>query len=259
MLPPLPLVSIITVTYNAGRFLEQTMESVFRQTYPAIEYIIIDGGSTDETLNVIRTYNHKLAYWHSKKDNGTYDAMNQGIQIAKGETLLLLNAGDWIEPQAIEQMIDHAQANVADRLIACDWTVFFNPAKTPVTRRVSFAFDQIVGVCHQGILIGKNIYTQFGLYDTSLKFLADYDFYLRVWKKKPKAFIHVPLFLTHYRFEGMTTKHTLRSNIERWTVINRHFAWYEATPIKIVTLSAIGIRSLFKYLPNRNERMYHRE
>jgi len=239
-----PLVSIITVTLNAGNDLEKTMLSVLRQTYSSIEYLLIDGGSTDNTLEIIQFFEAQISYWHSTKDHGVYDAMNQGIKIAKGEAFLMLNAGDWLEPNAIEKMVNQANGQIKDKIIACNWQVYFNKPLAPIFRQASFDFHKTVRLCHQGVLIGKNIHNQFGNYDDSLRFLGDYDFYIRVWRRKKENFTHVPFYLTHYQYEGLTTQHALKSNQERWRVINRYFAWYEAIPIRVVTLSAILIRSL---------------
>src|SRR5574338_486367 len=89
-----PLISIITVCYNSVKTIEETIQSVLAQDYPAIEYIIVDGGSKDGTLDVIYQYKHKISQIISEPDNGIYDAMNKGIHLAKGDVVGLLNADD---------------------------------------------------------------------------------------------------------------------------------------------------------------------
>lgn len=95
------LISVITVSYNAVSTIEQTILSVINQTYSNIEYIIIDGGSTDGTIDIIRRYEDKIAYWVSEPDRGIYDAMNKGASKANGEYIAFLNSDDWYELDAV--------------------------------------------------------------------------------------------------------------------------------------------------------------
>lgn len=107
-----PSFSIITVTFNAEKVLERTMESVFRQSYPNIEYIIIDGASKDATVDNIKRYAGQLAYWVSEPDRGLYDAMNKGLRKASGDYVLFLNAGDTLQrPDTIAGIAEIAQKN----------------------------------------------------------------------------------------------------------------------------------------------------
>lgn len=94
-------ISIITVSYNAAKTIEQTIQSVVNQTYDNIEYIIIDGGSTDGTVDIIKKYEDKIAYWVSEPDKGIYDAMNKGILKASGEYIYFLGADDWLYNESV--------------------------------------------------------------------------------------------------------------------------------------------------------------
>jgi glycosyltransferase involved in cell wall biosynthesis len=100
-----PLVSIITVVFNGERYLEETIKSVINQTYKNIEYIIIDGGSTDNTLNIIKKYEDKIDYWISEKDKGIYDAINKGIKLSRGELIGIINADDYYEIDVLEKVV----------------------------------------------------------------------------------------------------------------------------------------------------------
>jgi glycosyltransferase involved in cell wall biosynthesis len=100
-----PLVSIVTIVYNGEKHLEQTIRSVLNQTYPKIEYIIIDGGSTDRSPDIIRKYNKSLAYWVSEKDNGVSDAFNKGIAKSTGDIIGLINSDDWYEETTVENVV----------------------------------------------------------------------------------------------------------------------------------------------------------
>lgn len=96
-----PKISIVTPSYNQGKYIEQTILSVINQNYPNLEYIIIDGGSTDETVSIIRKYEHYITYWVSEKDNGQSHAINKGIEKCTGEIFNWLNSDDWYEPDAL--------------------------------------------------------------------------------------------------------------------------------------------------------------
>ncbi|MDO4190908.1 MAG: glycosyltransferase, partial [Bacteroidales bacterium] len=101
-----PLVSIITVCFNAEKTIEQTIQSVINQTYSNIEYIIIDGKSTDSTLNIVSKYKDNIATIISEPDNGIYDAMNKGIKLSSGELIGIINADDWYEKDAVKIMVN---------------------------------------------------------------------------------------------------------------------------------------------------------
>ncbi len=106
-----PLISIITVVYNGEKYLKQAIESVINQTYKNIEYIIIDGGSTDNTLNIIKNYHQNISKWVSEPDNGLYDAMNKGIKLATGELIGMVNSDDWSELTAVEIIVNEYLKN----------------------------------------------------------------------------------------------------------------------------------------------------
>ena len=115
-MPDKPKVSIITPSFNQARFLEQTMRSVLEQDYPNIEYIVIDGGSSDGSLEIIQKYADRLAYWQSQKDKGQTDAINQGFARANGEILAWLNSDDILYPgavtAAVKQLLEHPEVGM---------------------------------------------------------------------------------------------------------------------------------------------------
>src|ERR1700739_123500 len=112
--PHLPLVSIITVVYNGSKYIEQTINSVLNQSYKNIEYIIIDGGSTDDTLNIIKRYESKIDYWQSEPDEGIFFAMNKGISLAKGELIGIINADDFYLPGTVKNVVEADNVYHAD-------------------------------------------------------------------------------------------------------------------------------------------------
>ena len=100
----LPVISIITIVFNGEKYLDQTIRSVLDQKYPSIQYIIIDGGSTDTSINIIKKYEKDLYFWISEKDNGISDAFNKGIARATGDIIGIINADDWYEPKTFERV-----------------------------------------------------------------------------------------------------------------------------------------------------------
>src|SRR4051794_14825027 len=104
------LVSIITIVYNSDKTLEDTIKSVLQQSYPHIEYILIDGGSTDQSLSIIKRYD-KFVKWISEPDKGISDAFNKGIKMSTGELIGIINADDWYEDGAIETIVKHLEKN----------------------------------------------------------------------------------------------------------------------------------------------------
>ncbi len=160
-----PLISIITVVYNGKAFLEQTIQSVVNQSYKNIEYIIIDGGSTDGTVDIIKKYEDNIDYWISEKDDGIYDAMNKGLKVSTGKGVLFLNAGDYF---------------VGDVLI--DDIII--PSFLPVKYKNNFGklIDAKIKNCKQGIPNSHQgiIFENRGLkYDLSYKIASDYDYFLK--------------------------------------------------------------------------------
>ncbi len=113
-IPGFPLVSVVTVVYNGEQHLEETILSVVNQTYDNIEYIIIDGGSTDGTLDIIRRYEGRIDYWMSEKDGGIYDAMNKGVEVATGDWVICMNSGDAFYNNTVLQSVMHRISDADD-------------------------------------------------------------------------------------------------------------------------------------------------
>ena len=160
-----PKISIITVVYNGEKYLEETIQSVINQTYDNVEYIIIDGGSTDGTLDIIRKYEERIDYWVSERDKGIYDAMNKGIDVASGDGLIFLNAGDYFVGEVLSKDV------VAPCFLNVKYKNFFDKL---VDVKIK-SYKNGLPNCHQGIVFeNKKI-----KYDASYKIASDYDFYLR--------------------------------------------------------------------------------
>ncbi len=210
-----PLVSIITVVYNGEAYLEQTIRSVLEQTYANIEYIIIDGGSTDGTVDIIKKYEKYIAYWISEKDEGIYDAMNKGIKAASGEIIGLLNADDYyVDSHVLSKVKNAFSASSADVVYG---DIFLKTQTSTVLSKAHIIglkyklFPYSLNWIWAGMIIGhpasfikKNIYDEIGVYDTRFKISADYDFIFKVINAK-KKFYYLPEPLVFFRDGGVST------------------------------------------------------
>lgn len=185
-----PLISIITVVYNGEQYLEETIQSVINQTYDNIEYIIIDGGSTDGTLDIIRNYEDQIDYWVSEKDNGIYDAWNKGVVCSTGEWIGFLGADDFYLSEAIQTYVNHAQKDydyISSRVEIIDENKkFIKHMGHSWSWKI---FRRYMNVAHVGSLHNRKLYAEHGLYDyVSYKIAGDYELLLRKRDKLRTAY-----------------------------------------------------------------------
>lgn len=202
----LPLVSIITVSFNAGKTIDRTIRSVLSQTYPKIEYLIIDGLSTDNTLEIVDGYRDIIAAVISEKDDGIYDAMNKGILLAKGKLIGILNADDWYEPNAVSNVVSEwirkPSVSVVHGLLRF-WkedNLLFTRGQT--SRCLSFSMIE-----HPTCFITRETYDELGLYSTRFRAAADYDLILRLHRAR-KEFLFIETVIGNFYLGGMTSTKT---------------------------------------------------
>jgi glycosyltransferase involved in cell wall biosynthesis len=172
-------VSIITVTYNAADTLGATIQSVLDQTYTNIEFIIIDGNSSDGTVEIIKGFNSRLAFWSSEKDRGIYDAMNKGIAAATGDWIYFLGADDVLINNTV-------LAEIQESLNSEEVDFLYGNVKLKsnnVTMGGSRSYRELIGrnISHQAIFYKTDIIKQKGFYNLKYKILADYDLNLRIF------------------------------------------------------------------------------
>jgi glycosyltransferase involved in cell wall biosynthesis len=191
-----PLISVITVVYNGAATLEQTMLSVINQTYKNIEYIIIDGGSTDGTIDIIKKYEKHLAYLVSEPDKGIYDAMNKGIDKAKGDFVYFLNSGDYLfETTTLSKIV----AKISNLYSIYYGDVYMTNIRKLYWRKFS-RFKLAVGnICHQSIFYPKSIYKKYN-YVIKYKVYADYYYNISVYPEV--KFIYLNETVALYEYSG---------------------------------------------------------
>lgn len=197
-------VSIITVCYNSSKTIRKTFDSVLHQTYPHIEYIVVDGLSTDGTVEIIKEYEplfHGRMRWISEKDNGIYDAMNKGIRITEGELIGIINSDDYYEPDAVECMINAMTGDKYQILYGAMRTWKDGEEESISISSHRFLRDRMIN--HPTCFVTKDVYEDFGYYDTRYSSVADYDFMLRMSERKEVIFKPVYEVIANFALGGM--------------------------------------------------------
>lgn len=169
-------VSIITVVHNGRNTLAQTIKSVISQDYANIEYIIIDGNSTDETQDVIKKYEHRISYWISEPDGGIYDAMNKGLLRASGEIIGIINSDDWYMAGAIRKVVDIYQKEKPD--VVCGEIAYIGE-----NGKITGYTENSIIPPHPSMFVTRSVYEKYGYFNTKYKIAADHEFKLRLYAK----------------------------------------------------------------------------
>lgn len=220
-----PLISIITITYNAEKELPATMASVQEQTYKDAEHLIIDGASTDRTLEIARRYPDVRII--SERDRGLYDAMNKGLRHARGRYVLFLNAGDTFhDPRVLEKYGAAARRNYdiiyADTVIVDTRRQLVGPRHYSAPPQLTFdSFSRGMLVCHQAFMVKRELAPE---YDLQYRFSADYDWTIKcIRATTPQRCLNLNCIAIDYLSDGLTDKNKLKSLRERYRVMAAHY------------------------------------
>ena len=229
-----PKFSIITVTYNAASVITPTLQSIAAQRYRNIDFLLIDGGSTDNTVEVARNSGVEIATLISERDKGLYDAMNKGISRATGDYLCFLNAGDsFHSPDVLQQMVDA----IADKQELPD-ILYGETAEVDEERRFvrmrrlqapeklnwrSFRHGMLV--CHQAFFAKRTIAP---MYDLNYRLSADVDWCIRVMKVS-KDIVNTHIIIVDYLQNGLSLQHHRASLIERFRIMAKHYGVIQTT------------------------------
>ena len=236
------LVSVITVVYNGEKYLEQTIDSVFNQTYKNIEYLIIDGGSTDNTIAIIKHNKDKITKWISEPDNGLYDAMNKGISMASGKLIGIINSDDWYELDAVEIMAKAYLANPLKTIFHADrYDVYSDKIKKIRKFNPSVFKFKYYGMTynHPSMFIAKKEYEKHK-YSTSLRALSDFQFVLEAFINDAKTFIYIEEPIVYYRLDGISAQMKIKDRLKEGYISRR-----DAGLPFFENLLALSIRSIF--------------
>lgn len=223
-----PLISIITITYNAESTVRATLESVASQTFGDYEHIIVDGASTDGTLEIARSFEHTRIL--SEKDSGLYDAMNKGLDMATGKYVLFLNAGDTFHAETT--LAKYAEkAMRGDDIIYGDTVIVDSNRHIIKARhltapvRLTFeSFSKGMLICHQAFMVRRELAPK---YDLQYRFSADYDWTVKcIAASNSERCTNLGLIAIDYLNDGLTDKNKIASLKERYRIMSRHYGGF---------------------------------
>ena len=223
-----PKFSIITITYNAATVIEPTLQSVLAQTYTNYEYLLIDGGSKDDTVTKAKASGIEFAQIVSEPDNGLYDAMNKGMALATGDYLCFLNAGDaFYAPDTLQTIANVAMAEETLPDVLYGETAEVDEARNFVRMRRLQApehltwrsFKSGMMVCHQAFYAKREIAP---MYDLKYRLSSDVDWCIKVMKNSEKL-VNVRMTVVDYLQNGLSLQHHRASLIERFKVMSKHY------------------------------------
>lgn len=207
------LVSIVTVCYNSRKTIEKAVKSVLEQTYSKIEYIIVDGDSTDGTLETVRKYQipFKKRFGREIKiicepDQGIYDAMNKGIKAVQGEIIGILNSDDYYEETAVETIISSMSESLMQ--VCYGGVNIYTENKLERILWLSHEFLEARMIAHPACFVSKAIYEKYGVFNIKYKSSADYEFMLRIYQQKDIEFVPVYKPIANYMTGGISTTST---------------------------------------------------
>lgn len=218
--------SIVTPSYNQGCFIARTIESVLSQDYSPVEYLVMDGGSTDETLEVLKRYGKRLS-WVSERDQGQANAINKGWRRSRGEILAWLNSDDFYIPGAISKAVAFLQDHPEAAAVYGEG-FHVDPEERIIERYPTEPFDlqrlyEFCFICQPAVFIRRAVLKDVGFLDERLNFCMDYDLWFRIAKKYTFRYMKEPLACTRFYESTKTIRKRIDAHKEILTVVFRHF------------------------------------
>lgn len=219
--------SIITINFNNAKGLQKTIESVVCQTFTDFEYIVIDGGSTDGSVDIIKQYSDKIAYWISEQDNGIYNAMNKGIWQAKGEYLNFMNSGDMLySPTVLTEVFE--KYNFTESVITGNRIeVLWNKTKRvgngiTALRNGKISLFGLLDdtIHHQCSFIKHNMFEKYGLYNENYAIVSDWIFFLQIIGIYGEKINYIKDIIAIFNYDGISNREEEKLNAERMRAIN---------------------------------------
>lgn len=211
-----PMVSIVTVALNAARSLERTIASVQSQTFSSLEHVLVDGGSTDGTRDIMRRMARSHDYWISEKDRGISDAFNKGVALSRGRHILILNADDWLSPDQIGLSLDALEKSGADFVFGD--LIFYDGSKPLFRYQGDPRYAKVIrrrwpSVGHPTLLAARHCFERIGLFDPVYRNAMDYDWLLRLHCAGGRG-IYCPHVVGHMTHDGVSNVQFARTIAE---------------------------------------------
>lgn len=238
-----PLITVITVVFNGEAHLEEAISSVLGQTYANLELIVIDGGSTDRSLEIIQKYETKIDYWVSEPDQGISDAFNKGVRLARGNYLNFQGDGDgFTQPNVLQDLLGELRTSVlllSGRVnrIDLNGTILYT-SRNGRFHKTSLLFR--MALPHQGLFTHRKFFENYGLFDVKNKFCMDYELLLRAYQNFPEVH-QSAMVVAKWRADGLGEGKTLQVLSEYDRIKRKH----KVAPPAVLTL--IHFWSVFKY------------
>lgn len=256
----MPYISVITINYNNAAGLEKTIGSVISQNFTDYEYIVIDGGSGDGSLQMINKYKDKFSYVVSERDKGIYDAQNKGLRSAKGDFLIFLNSGDRFHNENVLK-------EFADRRIEPDKKIIYgntliikkdnttNLLIPPQKPDAEFWYANTLN--HQAIFTRRSVFNEFGEFNVNFKYASDFELFVKVFVKQPGYFQYIDLLVCDYDDGGVTSMDSHLKYIleERVVVLKRNFSKKEFKRIRKKYLRTLPPKKRFVFIVRENKKI----
>jgi glycosyltransferase involved in cell wall biosynthesis len=226
-----PLVSVVTVVYNGAATLERTIQSVLAQTHSRIEYIILDGGSTDGTIDILRRYDDRIDFWQSTKDKGIYDAMNKGIALCTGDWIGMINADDWYPINAVALAMEAAQDKAQVNIVHGDISIHYPNGSSKVKHAKLNGFllkhwEMVLN--HPSFFVRRSFYSS-RPFNAAFRVGGDHHWTLRAWTENKRMFHHIPFVLAHFSVGGASATIPLVKALREGDAVSRDLglgAWH---------------------------------
>lgn len=224
-------ISVITVVFNGERTIEETIKSVIGQSHKDIEYIIIDGKSSDKTLEIVDRYKKRIEVVISEKDKGIYDAMNKGVSFATGDYIFFLNADDtFFNRDVIKNVVEAINKNPEFDYyyggVVCQ-NIFGSKSRSILSKSISdSAISWGENIRHQSLFVKREVFDIIGGFNTSYFVNADYDFQCRLVTNKLRG-LYMNILISVYDQNGFSSKETWKQYLEKYEIIDRNFGFFK--------------------------------